>query len=100
MPKFRLGDVGNTYNPCLNIIRDMGVSLGLELFEREPSTVGEELGYWWARRSDVEFSAVNPVALLGLIALWEARGESWRRDSDEDLHAWLREGAIRQEEPS
>lgn len=43
MPKFRLGDVGNTYNPCLNIIRDMGFSLGLELFEREPSTVGEEL---------------------------------------------------------
>lgn len=63
MPKFRLGDVGNTYNPCLNVIRDMGFSLSLELFERERfGRLAASHGGGRATRTFMRGSLRGPVA--------------------------------------
>jgi hypothetical protein len=43
---------------------------------------------WSARRGDVELVGDDPIALLGLATLAEARGEAWRA-TDEEIRSVL-----------
>jgi hypothetical protein len=73
----RLGDAGNTWNPALLALRSKGYSLRLEKSDDGTTEV------WWAEKGHDVFGANDPIRLLGLVALWEMRGEKWQQHSDE-----------------
>jgi hypothetical protein len=66
---FRLADGGNTYNPALLTLRSRGFSLELQTYE--------DHNRWVARKDGRTFSAADPLALLGLVAVWEHFGDDW-----------------------
>ena len=81
---FRLVDALNTYNPSLVTLKEMGYDIGL--LRGDDSDDDDGLGQWWAKKEDREFYAFNPLSLLGLVAIWECRGELWKRNDDPDLY--------------
>jgi len=62
---------GNTYNPCLLLLRDKGYQLSAE-------ESGERL-LWNASRDNHSFTAYSPPELLGIVVLWENFGDHWNR---------------------
>jgi hypothetical protein len=57
------------------------VAMGFELdFDRG--------GRWTARKGEVIFSAESPLELLGLAAMYDARGPQWQA-SDPEIDAFL-----------
>lgn len=62
---------GNTYNPCLLVLREKGYDLWLE--------DGENQTLWCAKKGEQSFLAYNGPELLGLVVLWEHRGEKWNQ---------------------
>jgi len=44
--------------------------------------------HWIAVRGDLRFIADSPIQLLGVVTVFEARGEAWKA-SDEDIDAFL-----------
>ena len=88
MSKFRLGDAQNTHNPALIVLSEKGYELYImppEQDEDEESSE-TEIGFWCARKGEREFIAGDPLALLGLVAIWEYRADVWKRDGDPDLY--------------
>jgi hypothetical protein len=45
-------------------------------------------GQWTAKKGDTAFSANSPLELLGLAAMYDARGAQWQA-SDAELDAFL-----------
>jgi hypothetical protein len=68
---------GNTYNPCLIVLRDKGYELWLEK--------GEDHSLWCARKDGQSFLAYSAPELLGLVTLWEHHGEGWNRQEPDIL---------------
>jgi hypothetical protein len=68
---------GNTYNPCLIVLREKGYELWLEK--------GDERSLWCARKDGQSFLAYSGPELLGLVALWEHFGEDWNRQQPDVL---------------
>jgi hypothetical protein len=62
---------GNTYNPCLLILRDRGYRLWAE-------ESGERL-LWNASKDGHCFAGYSPPELLGIVVLWECFGDEWNR---------------------
>lgn len=62
---------GNTYNPCLIVLRNKGYDLWLEK--------GEEQTLWCARKGDQSFLAYSGPELLGLVVLGEQLGDDWNQ---------------------
>lgn len=62
---------GNTFNPCLLILRKNGYRLWIE--ESESSSM------WCADKDEAHFMAYSPPELLGIVTLWETYGEAWNR---------------------
>ena len=82
---------GNTQNPALNTLREKGYKLWIE-----PDDLSEESGEfidWNAQKNGRYFSATDPAELLGLVAMWEFRGDDWQQKTgesniaDELIHA-------------
>lgn len=70
---------GNTQNPALIILSEKGYRLWVE------EHVDRSLS-WNADKGGRLFSATDPVELLGLVCLWELRGDSWQtRENEHDL---------------
>jgi hypothetical protein len=44
--------------------------------------------FWFAEQGDSRFVAEDPILLLGLVALYETRGENWRA-TDEQIEDFL-----------
>ena len=66
---------GNTMTPCLQVI----VSKGYTVAHYVDRTAGErELPFWDAEKDGRCFSATGVEELLGLISMWEQRGDDWR----------------------
>lgn len=63
---------GNTYNPCLIVLRQKGYNLWLEDSENGGSL-------WCAKKGDQSFMAYNGPELLGLVTLWEQLGDDWNQ---------------------
>src|SRR5215469_8364167 len=59
---------GNTYNPCLLVLRQKGYLLSAE--------EGGELTLWEAKKDGLSFAGLSPPELLGIVALWERFGRS------------------------
>lgn len=71
---------GNTYNPCLVVLRQKGYRLWVE--------GRKDRNIWCARKAHREFAAYSAPELLGLVAMWEARGDDWQT-SQPDIYSEL-----------
>ena len=72
---------GNTGPRCLFVLWQKGYSI--RHFNVLKGS-GDYQSEFEAKIGTRLFSATSPEELLGLIALWETRGESWRDSSDEE----------------
>jgi hypothetical protein len=54
---------------------------------RVDRTEADKVEFWIAERSGLRFVADGPIELLGVVAVYEARGDRWRA-SDEDIDAF------------
>lgn len=85
---FRLTDASLAiWNPALITLREKGYDLGIYEPSDDPREILTEgdIGFWWANKNSHEFVASSPLELLGLVAIWEYRGDEWRRSSDPDI---------------
>lgn len=73
---FRICDALNTWRPALSVLRKKGYKLFISPDPRE-----EFYGEFWAIKDGRDFIASNPVALLGLVQIWEEYGEQWQQKS-------------------
>jgi len=71
---------GNTYNPCLIVLRRKGYELWLE--------EADEAHLWCARKGKHSFMAYTAPELLGLVALVEEMGTNWNQQKP-DIHEEL-----------
>ena len=62
---------GNTYNPCLIVLRKKGYDIWLEK--------GDNANLWYARKGKHSFLAYNGPELLGLVTLVEELGSDWNQ---------------------
>jgi hypothetical protein len=88
-PTFRLSEVHDVSSVTVIILGERGYHVWWEASER-PSADD-----WWAEKEGRQFVAKSPLVLLGLVALWESRGDEWQKKADEpDLVARLKEEAL------
>lgn len=83
--KIKIADAGNVMVPAYLILKKKGYRL------RRSNPGDLDLELWHAENATCEFVADGPVALLGLVLLYETRGENWQ-SNDEDLREfedWL-----------
>lgn len=73
----RLTDAGNTHGPAILVLLAKGY-----VVRQEYHTPSESL-LWWAIKDGREFVADTPVTVLGLVALWENRGDEWGKRQGE-----------------
>jgi hypothetical protein len=69
-----IGSAGNTENPCLLALRAKGYEILFEFTESASGYRSDVL----ARKDGRQFYASNAAELLGLVAMWEVRGDDWR----------------------
>lgn len=77
------------HNPALLAIQNKGFELGIyppTYDEGEEKGDDGEIGFWFARKSGREFIAGDPLSLLGLVAIWEERGDNWDFRNDHDIY--------------
>lgn len=68
--KFQLSAAGNTEPPAFELIKEMG----FEVLKKDD--------FWIAESLNCRFNASSPLELLGLIKLYQAKGEQWRVSDD------------------
>ncbi len=74
---------GNTMRPCLWALKAKGYTLSIVY---EKLNDDDYLPGYMAVQGTRRFSATSAEELLGLVALWEARGDNWRaKPSPEDV---------------
>lgn len=78
--KFSLSSAGNTLAPAYLALLHKGYDVQ---FSRD-----EDREWWHAENEAGYFSAEDPLTLLGLIALYETRGEEWQA-SDEQVEGFM-----------
>ena len=87
----------NTKLPTLLAIKAKGFTITISYTEID-GKIDKTGAVYEADRGDCGFSANNPEQLLGLIAMWEVRGDDWRYyDSDDfemDIYDELIESAL------
>jgi hypothetical protein len=71
---------GNTENPCLLALRAKGYDLTL-WFTKDRA--GDYRQNFDAEKDGRSFSATMAAELLGLVAMWEVRGDDWQTKSGE-----------------
>jgi hypothetical protein len=75
-----IGIAGNTQLPALLALQAKGYRIWLEIIKYDDP---EDYGYpyqtdYQAEKLGAYFSATTPVELLGLVAMWETRGDAWK----------------------
>lgn len=76
---------GNTEIPALLTLRAKGFRVWLE-YDKVDDPANPWHPYmpnYQAEKDGAYFSATTAVELLGLVAMWEVRGDDWRFKSDE-----------------
>ncbi|PSB58930.1 hypothetical protein [Chamaesiphon polymorphus] len=85
---------GNTRLPALLALQAKGFRVWLEYVK-----IDNPKDYWHPYMPDYQaekngnyFSATNAVELLGLVAMWEVRGNDWKfKNGEPDIHDELME---------
>jgi hypothetical protein len=80
----QLAIAGNTRNPTLYALRAKGYGVSLS-YQRDGN--GDLSSWYTATTQGRRFVASSPEELLGLVAMWEVRGDDWSPGSDEE-RAW------------
>ena len=75
----KLAEAMNTYSPALLVLQELGFQLAVERTRES-----EKWKTWVARKDDRTFFASDPLVLLGLVSLWQHRGDSWQMKAGED----------------
>jgi hypothetical protein len=75
----KLAEAMNTYSPALLVLHQLGFQLTVER-PRE----NQKWRTWVARKDDRTFFASDPLVLLGLVSLWQHRGDSWQMKEGEN----------------
>ncbi len=87
---------GNTWIPCLMALRAKGYHVRLD-YLRVGSSDTKSLDYqpdYQAECEGASFSATSPAELLGLVAMWETRGDDWKiRPGELELEKEIRDTA-------
>jgi hypothetical protein len=83
-----LADAANTLVPAYLALLQRGFSVS-----RESGSSDDSEAWWIAEDADRRFVAADPLALLGLVALYETRGSEWQA-SDEQIDRFLAEFGI------
>jgi hypothetical protein len=79
--RVNIASAGNTSYPALMAVCKKGYAVQLSYTRTEdPSnlTRPDYHSHWSANKDGAWFHADNPLELLGLIAMWEVRGDNWR----------------------
>jgi hypothetical protein len=79
--KLSIRIAGNTIIPCLQAIVAKGYSVTTYFLGEKPGDWDHP--QWDAEKDGRVFSATGLEELLGLIAMWEVRGDDWRHNSGE-----------------
>jgi hypothetical protein len=83
---------GNTSIPCLQAIAAKGYTVTHYFLDSKPGDW--EHPQWDAEKDGRSFSATGLEELLGLIAMWEVRGDNWRlKPGEAELYDRLVEAA-------
>ncbi len=80
----QIGTAGNTANPTLYALKQKGYAVTLSYW-RDGN--GDFSSSYTAMKEGRRFIAESPEELLGLVAMWEVRGDDWRSSTDEE-QAW------------
>lgn len=85
----------NTQLPTLLAIKAKGFTITTFYTERDGKIDKTDVVYD-ADKENCRFSANNPEQLLGLIAMWEIRGDDWKYDPDleDNIYSELIESAL------
>ncbi len=78
--KLKMADAMNTYNVALLTLKQKGYRLWLDPSENNQGDYGQ----WCAEKDGRMFIAWDPLRLLGLVGIWEQRGDDWRQRTEED----------------
>ena len=70
----RILSAGNTLAPALAVLKELGFVVSRE---------GDGQAMYVARRKDCVLGAEDPLSLLGLAKLYEARGSAWQPSESE-----------------
>ncbi len=83
---------GNTLIPSLQALVARGYSVKHYFLGDAPDDWDHP--QWDAEKDGRHFSATSPVELLGLIAMWETRGDDWQiKDGESPLYHQLIDSA-------
>lgn len=74
--KCRIADAANTCNTALQIIKTKGYKVFLYPDSRENYS-----GDFWAIKGSKEFIGADPLRLLGVISIWENKGDDWQNNN-------------------
>lgn len=79
--KVEIAAAGNVLVPVYLALKAKGYRVTREVDSKK-------LEFWFADKKGLRFCADDPLALLGLIGLYETRGESWMA-SDHEIDKFL-----------
>jgi hypothetical protein len=83
---------GNTWNPCLLALRAKGYKLTFSFTKRREGDYSQDID---AEKDGREFSATTAAELLGLVAMWEVRGDEWKtKPAESDVYDELYPSSI------
>lgn len=84
----KISIAGNTAAPALFALRAKGYVVTLSYWRQDdPDESGGDIAEYAAEKDRRVFCANSPEELLGLVAMWEMRGDDWRRRTDSE-RAW------------
>lgn len=79
----KIAEAGNTENPCFLVIESKGYALSVRHYSEDPDDID-----FIAEKNGNKFIAESGPSLLGLIAMWENRGDDWQTRENEDFCIW------------
>ena len=77
--KVRIVDAPNVDIPALNIVASFGYIVSVDPSEDDES----KIGFWVAKKGKLTAVADDPLRLLGLVSILEARGGDWHRPTED-----------------
>ncbi len=86
MAKLRIAAAGNTEIPAYLALRAKGYSVR---WERRK----EQTEFWYAEKDGREFVAEGPIELLGIVSMFEVRGNNWEA-TDKEIETFMKQYEI------
>jgi hypothetical protein len=94
-PRISIRIAGNTCIPALLALRVKGYRVWLDYHQTSTDVANPSYqSDYQAEQDGAYFSATTPEELLGLVAMWEVRGDEWRfKPEDDDIYDEVHDAA-------